>query len=404
MAPVASACSTPAIPHSSPAAKTPVPARALRRVHDHALGRRLAAEQARQLEVRHEAEAAGEHVALPLPLRPAVGQDHPLDARVAERLADPGARAVRRRRAASPRSRAPRRACAGWRQRPAPKAASRGEGACSAIPTTRAPAAPQGRRHREEERPRARHDDAQAVEARPGLQQRLRPADADDARERPAGEGEEQLARARREHEALEADAERQRRRARRAAAFGPARPPPWPPRATVAPERARRSSHARAAGGGSPRQTWPPGRACSSRSRCARPPPRRGPPPRSPPARRRRRPPRPRGAIRRPEAPSARVGARRAPPRGPADSSSPVDASPRNDTDLHPLADRLEARAAVRLAVDRDPALEAGAHAAQRAARLAAHRRAHGATARVPQRGQEARPGLRPRRGARRA
>ena len=94
MAPVTSAWSTPAIPHSSPAAKTPARLVRCDASTTTLAHRRLAAEEARQLQVRNEAEAAGQDVALPGPARRAAAQDHPEGARVAERLADPRARAV----------------------------------------------------------------------------------------------------------------------------------------------------------------------------------------------------------------------------------------------------------------------------------------------------------------------
>ena len=246
-----------------------VPARALRRVHDDAFGRRLAAEETRQVQVRNETEAAGQDVALPLPAHLRAGQDHPLDALVAERLADPRARpvgdAAERRRVAeslgdpvglAPEARA--------------ESGEPGEGRLLGDPRDPRPRMRKCGRHREEERPGSGHDDAKALEAGPGLagpvprRHRRRP-------EASSREGEEQLAGARREHEALEGDADRQAVardeqlvRFRRVHHRGD--------REYRCP-RARQAVEPLAGGrGASPRQIWPPGRACSSRSKVRAP------------------------------------------------------------------------------------------------------------------------------------
>jgi hypothetical protein len=183
-----------------------VPARALRWVYHDTFGGRLTAEEVRKIQVGNQAEAAGQDVAFPLPASPRAGQDHPLDALAAERLADPRARAVRdapeRRRVTE---------SLGDSTGLAPQASAEGgepaQGCLLGDPHDSRSRLLQCGRHRKEERSGAGHDDAQTLEAGPGLQQGLCSAHADDARQGPAGEGEKQLARARCEHEALEGDA-----------------------------------------------------------------------------------------------------------------------------------------------------------------------------------------------------
>ena len=142
----------------------------------------------------------------------------------------------------------------------------------------------------------------------------------------------------------------------------------------TGTPERASRSSHRAGVGAGPPRarQIEPPGRGASSRTRT--------------------------------RAPASAACTAAAIPAGPAPTTTTAALS-RSATrgDFHAVAHRLEARASLRGTVDGDAALEADAHAAQRPPRLAGHRGADRAHARVPQRGKHGRARARPRAAGRR-
>ncbi len=119
------------------------------------------------------------------------------------------------RRGAARRRRRPRQpACAAQRQRGpsggrvgrARSQADRGDRSATASMVT--PALP-GRRDGEEQRPAARHDDAAARRDAMALEHHRRRREADDAGQRPAGEGHDALMRARRHDERRSAQRQR---------------------------------------------------------------------------------------------------------------------------------------------------------------------------------------------------
>ena len=365
-------------------------ARLLPLVHGDRAGARRAAEQARELRVRHEAVADRREVAGDLEARGAVGQDHALEPAAAARLRHPDARAVGRveegRRDTAP----PREACRESRRAPRVNRASDAIPACSATSATSTPFFASVAATGSSSGARSGDDGRAPGELRAGLRHRLRAARAHDARQRPARKRKEELARAGRENEAPRADdAEPRRRLGRELPAAVLARPRRRPPRRSARPRPSARAARARDA--------------------------------------RRRERPRPRGAGRsvRPATGASSSTTVRAPlsaarhaaatPAGPAPTTATSHASasvpPAGSgtgnaglplrLDAHAVAHDLHAGAPVRHAVDRDAALEADAHRAEDAARLARDGRPAGARAGVLERGGHRDPRGRRRRAA---
>ena len=115
--------------------------RRLRVVHRHDALRHDAAEQPRQLDVRHEPEAGAQHVARDHARSTSVGDHHLAHGRPRRALRPPSARCDTACAAKPARYRAACSSVRGLAPEPAAKRATRRAGACSATSTTRAPAA-----------------------------------------------------------------------------------------------------------------------------------------------------------------------------------------------------------------------------------------------------------------------
>jgi hypothetical protein len=348
-------------------------ARLLRPIGDHAPFAHLAADETRKLQVRHQTVACREHVAVPGPVAAAVRERRAERAAALLGLAHPGSGTIAR--AGDPRGVAQ---ALGDLRRSAPERGAEREQPSERrlLGDTDDARSGRGERggHGEQQRARAGHDDAPPRDARAGLDERLRATDADDARQRPAWEGQEELARAGRQHEALEAHAARASRVLDQQPPFG-----------RVDDRGARDRARAGA------RETREPGERRARRLAAVAPDLAARPGVRVDEQRARAgfRGVQRCGEAGRAAANDDHLGLERGSvARGP--STWPRRRSVQRDR--HPLSHRREAGADVGLVVHGDAALEAGAHGAERAAPSTAHRRADRPYAVVPERGEQAR------------